>query len=99
MDRRAADIATFKLNLTGVHRGPKLEADAGRYATNLMSGMDGSLSAVKQGHKPVAGRGDLATAESVQHGPHRLIVPGQQVTPRTIAKLQCVGGGLHDVGY
>jgi hypothetical protein len=64
-----------------------------------MSGMDGSLSAVKQGHKPVAGRGDLATAESVQHGPHRLIVPGQQVTPSTIAKLQGVGGGLHDVGH
>ena len=26
-------------------------------------------------------------------------MPGQQVTPRTIAKLQGVGGGLHDVGY
>ena len=39
--------------------------------------MDGSLSAVEHGHKPVAGRGDLAPPESVEHRSHRLVVPGQ----------------------
>ena len=41
-------------------RGPDLEADAGRRPTDLLSGMDGSFSAVEHRHKPIAGRRDLA---------------------------------------
>ena len=61
--------------------------------------MDGSLSAVEHGHKPIAGRRDLAAPKSVEHGPYRLVVPGQQVAPPAVAELEDTGGGLHDVGY
>jgi hypothetical protein len=61
--------------------------------------MDGALSAVEHGHKPVAGRRDFAAPKSVEHGPHRLVVPGQQVAPRAVAELEGTGGGVHDVSY
>jgi len=44
---RAADVAALQLDLAGVDRGPDLEADAGRRPTDLLSGMDGSLSAIE----------------------------------------------------
>jgi hypothetical protein len=61
--------------------------------------MDGSLSAIEHGDKPVAGRRDLAAPKSVEYGPHRLVVPSQQVAPPTVAELEGTGAGVHDVGY
>ena len=61
--------------------------------------MDGQLSAVEHGHKSNVCRRNLAAPKSVEHRPHRLVVPGQKVAPGTVAQLEGTGGGVHDVGY
>jgi hypothetical protein len=42
---------------------------------------------------------DLASPKSVEHGPYRLVVPGQQVAPSAVAEFEGTGGGVHDVSY
>jgi hypothetical protein len=85
MHRSAADVTALQLDLAGVYRGPKLETDAKRRPTDFLSGMDGSLSAVEQGHKSIASRRDLAAPKAIEHRSHRLVVPGQQVAPPAVA--------------
>ena len=80
-------------------RSPDLEAHAGHGPTDLLSRVDRALSAVEHGHKPIAGCGHLAAPKSVEHRPYRIVVLGQQVTPRAVAKLESAGSGVHDVGY
>src|SRR4029453_3357971 len=77
---------------------PNLEADGRRRPTDFLSSMDSSFSAVEHGNKPVTSCRDFAAAEAIQHGPHRLIVPAQQVAPGAVAELNGTCGGVHDVG-
>jgi hypothetical protein len=97
-----APLTALQLDFASVDRGPDLEADAGCRPTDLLSGMDGSLGAVEHGHKPVAGRRDLASPKSVEHGPHRMVVPasvwlGSVADPKVVQRiLGHANGGDHN---
>src|SRR5687768_4282656 len=85
MDGDAAHVIALDLDLTGVDAGARREPEGGGGIEHPGGSADGSAGAVEDDQEAVAGRLDLAPLVTLDVGPRRLVVVGQQGPPARVA--------------
>jgi hypothetical protein len=95
--RDAPDVVVEQLAFPGVQAGPDLQAVLGQLGPDCIGRADGSGRAVKGGQEPIPGRLDLATTESRQVSPNRLVVFLQDAMPAAVTQFGRELGRVHDV--
>src|ERR1700722_8811178 len=98
MDREAAHVVAYELDLASMNPGPNRDTEEGDRGTNRPRASNRSRRPVEQGEKSIPSLLNLAAAKAVELEPHPAVMLQQQLAPGKIAKPAQMRSGLHDIG-
>jgi hypothetical protein len=81
------DLAVQHLTLARVESGAHVESELAHGVRDGTCATDCTRTAVEAGEEAIAGGVDLAAAEANQLSPHELVVPLENLAPRTVAQV------------
>src|SRR5689334_9543734 len=99
MDGDPTDAVHGRLDLASVDADPDLKVEPLHRVSDLASALHRAGCAVERDEEPVAGRIDLATAESLYLSSDDPVVIAQRLAPACVAEARCGRCGVDDVRH
>jgi len=94
----SGDVVSMAFDLAGVEPDAYVDAEVSKLIANGRRAADAAAGSVERRQEPVAGRLDLASAESVELGANQAVMCCEQVPPTAIARPCERLGRADDVG-
>jgi hypothetical protein len=87
VDGDAGDVGSVVFDLAGVEADADVETKGPQLIADRDAAADAATGSVEGCEEPVAGRFDLAAAESREFGAYQVVMSGQQISPTAITGL------------